>query len=94
MLGGLVFFRVGASRKSHIQIMRFGANIFFDPRSTSVRNVETTRVFFIYLLVVRCIWYVLMLSMLGMTLNIIFEGYASYSIIWNHIKGYLNHIPM
>ena len=29
---------------------------------------------------------------MGMTLNIIFEGYTSYSIIWNHIKSYLNHI--
>ena len=29
---------------------------------------------------------------MGMTLNIIFEGYTSDSIIWNHIQGYLNHI--
>ena len=27
-----------------------------------------------------------------MTLNIILEGYTSYSIIWNHIKSYLNHL--
>ena len=29
---------------------------------------------------------------MGITLNIIFEGYTSYSIMWNDIKGYLNQI--
>ena len=81
-----------ASIKSRMKMMTSGANQNFDQKTTSVRNFEKIMFFCVIVSISMYSAFFKGLVCMGMPLNIIFKGYTSYSIIWNHIQSYLNHI--
>ena len=74
-----------------MQNISFGAHIFWGGQKMKTRGCFDLLFFSLYSVIFRCTCLHGLLCM-EVTLNIIFEGYTSYSIMYNHIQSYLNHI--
>ena len=91
--GFCIFLQSETSIRRCMQNMRLGVFVFFFCQKLIFARIFEKSCFLVQFVSI-CMFFVCFngLVCMQMALNFNFEGYTSYSIIWNHIKSYLNHV--